>query len=322
MPEPTFIPRAVARRAPVPFGQQPPPPLWRSVLKTARPRQWVKNFLVFAAPAAAGVLTHPTVAIAATSAVVCFSIAASATYFVNDTLDREGDRLHARKRKRPIAAGHLSPSLAMGIGIAAAVLSIILAFVIDVVFRGGHPGFVIVIAAYLTISFSYARWLRHEPVLDLAAVASGFVLRAIAGGVVTGVPLSQWFLLVASFGALFIVAGKRQAERHALGADGIAHRSTLGRYSRQYLASVQTTAQAVTIAAYCLWAFQRAQSPHAQPLFFELSIVPFVLALLRYDLVVDAGGGGAPEDVAFGDRVLQGLGVAWIVIFGLGVYGF
>ena len=112
--------------------------------------------------------------------------------------------------------------------------------------------------AYVLVTLSYTMWLKHEPVIDLAAVAAGFVFRAIAGGVATGVPLSDWFLIVAGAGSLFIVTGKRHAEQVELGSDSLEHRRTLGEYSTAFLGYVRAVSSGVMITAYCLWAFENA----------------------------------------------------------------
>ena len=127
----------------------------------------------------------------------------------------------------------------------------------------------------MLVTLSYTLWLKHEPVIDLAAVAAGFVLRAIAGGVATGVPISDWFLIVAGAGSLFIVTGKRHAEQVELGSDSLEHRRTLGEYSTAYLGYVRAVASGVMITAYCLWAFENAAHTGDET-WFRLSIVPFV----------------------------------------------
>ena len=155
--------------------------------------------------------------------------------------------------------------------------------------------------------------------LDLGAVAAGFVLRAIAGAAATGVSVSNWFLIVAGAGSFFMVTGKRHAEQVELGDDSAGHRATLGEYSTGFLTYVRAVTSGVAIMAYCLWAFEKAAQV-GDDFWFQLSIVPFVLAVLRYALVVDQGGGGAPEEVVLADRVLQALGVLWVVCFALGVH--
>ena len=174
----------------------------------------------------------------------------------------------------------------------------------------------------MAVTTAYSLRLKHEPVVDLACVSPGFVLRAIAGGVATGVPLSDWFIIVASFGSLLVVTGKRSAEHAELGELRAAHRPTLSVYPAAFLRSVRLFAASVTVTAYCLWAFERSrQIGHGHhPIWFELSIVPFVIAVLHVELRFERGQGGAPEDLALRDHTLQLLGLVWVALFAVGVY--
>jgi decaprenyl-phosphate phosphoribosyltransferase len=278
-----------------------------------RPRQWLKNLLVFGAPAAAGQLTHRTALLYSLAAFVIFCLAASGTYCLNDVVDREADRRHPVKRHRPVASGEVSVRVAVAIG------AVLLAAALAGSAAIGRPRLALVVAIYVGVTVAYSVWLKHEPILDLGAVAAGFVLRAIAGGVATRVPLSNWFIIVASFGSLFMVAGKREAEVMLLGHEGESHRATLGAYTANFLRHVRSVASGVAMTAYCLWAFEKAHGSSGA-IWFELSIVPFVLGVLRYALLVDAGHGGAPEDVVLGDRTLQALAVCLAVLFAVGVY--
>jgi decaprenyl-phosphate phosphoribosyltransferase len=287
----------------------------RGMVRVARPRQWIKNVLVFAAPGAAGVLTHWHSFLLATGAFGIFCIAASGTYFVNDTIDAEADRTHPRKRTRPVAAGIVPPALAATTGAALLLLGVGLAWWM----AGWHLA--LVMAAYGTIATAYSLGLKHEPVVDLVCVAAGFVLRAIAGGVATGVPLSDWFIIVACFGSLLVVTGKRSVEQAAHGHG--AHRAVLEEYPPAFLRSVRLLAAAVTVTAYCLWAFERSAQEvgrHHHPIWFQLSIIPFVVALLHIELLFERGEGAAPEDLALHDHVLQLLCLAWVILFAVGVY--
>jgi len=288
--------------------------LARAAVRTARPKQWTKNVLVFAAPAAAGVLDQRDAMLQTMVAFVGFCLAASGTYFLNDANDAEADRLHPTKRLRPIAAGDLDVRTARIIAVVLIGLSFVVTAPINDFKLTG------IVAGYVAVTLSYTLWLKYEPVIDLAAVAAGFVFRAIAGGVATGVPLSDWFLIVAGAGSLFIVTGKRHAEQVELGSDSLEHRRTLGEYSTAFLGYVRAVASGVMITAYCLWAFENAAST-GDTTWFRLSIVPFVIAVLRYALVIDQGGGGAPEEVVLSDRVLQIVGLIWMITFALGVRG-
>jgi decaprenyl-phosphate phosphoribosyltransferase len=212
-----------------------------------------------------------------------------------------------------VAAGVVPVNVALGVGIGLLVAGILLGLLVK-----GQLALVITI--YVAINFAYSFWLKNEAVVDLAAVASGFVLRAIAGGVAAGVVLSNWFLIVASFGSLFMVAGKRHAEHLDLGEGREGHRATLGLYSLAFLRYVRSVASAVAIAGYCVWAFEKAAVAGHGAIWFQLSIAPFVLAVLRYALLLDAGQGGAPEEIVLGDRPIELMGAAWIFLFALGVY--
>jgi decaprenyl-phosphate phosphoribosyltransferase len=284
-----------------------------ALLRLARPKQWSKNVLVVAAPGAAGVLLHPQPAFRTFIAFVCFCLAASATYFLNDAIDVESDRNNPRKCKRPVAAGEVSVRAAITWSIALACAAIALCF-------AARWQLVLVIGGYFVLQLSYSLWLKHEPVLDLAAVACGFVLRAIAGGVAVGVTISPWFLIVAAAGSLFMVTGKRSAELHQVSAGVVSYRRSLAGYTEPYLRYVRSVSSSVAILAYCLWAFEKSAAVGEQS-WFELSIVPFALAILRYSLLLTQGDGGTPEDLVLSDRVLIGLGVAWVICFAIAVHG-
>jgi decaprenyl-phosphate phosphoribosyltransferase len=316
---PTTMVRAVTSQRegqPEPSGPRAASSRLSGLLRIARPRHWVKNLLVFAAPAAAGVLSHGTVAAHAAGAFGVFCLAASGRYFVNDPLDVEADRHHPVKRLRPVAAGIVPAPLAVVVGSVLMAAAIGLAWVL----AGSHLA--VVIAVYVGVTTAYSLRLKHEPVVDLACVSTGFVLRAIAGGVATGVPLSDWFIIVSSFGALLIVTGKRSAEHLELGELRGVHRPTLLAYPEAFLRSVRLLSAAVTVTAYCLWAFERsAQAGRGHhPIWFELSIVPFVIAILHVELRFARGMGGAPEELALRDRTLQLLGLVWVVLVAVGIY--
>lgn len=280
----------------------------RALARAVRPRQWIKNLLVFAAPLAAGVLDDADILLRVTFAGALMVLASSAIYLTNDILDADADRAHPTKSHRAIASGALSGTTA---GIAAAVLAV-----------GSLAGstlistdLMIVIGIYLLLQGAYVLGLKHQPVLDLAVVSAGFLLRAIAGGVAADVPLSQWFLMVAAFGSLYMVAGKRYSELRALGPQSVTRRA-LALYSESFLRFVWGTAAAVTITAYCLWAFE--MSPDTQMGWQTLSVAPFVLAMLRYGADIDRGAAGEPEDVVLRDPVLLTLAIVWIASFVVG----
>jgi decaprenyl-phosphate phosphoribosyltransferase len=285
-----------------------------AVVRSARPLQWTKNVLVFAAPGAAGVLDDWPELGAALLAFVAFCLASSGIYLWNDVLDVDADRRHPTKRSRPIAAGQL------GVGTAKVVGTVLLLAACAVAAGTGRWQTVAVVLTYVAATILYSAWLKHIAVVDLVVVAAGFVLRAAAGAVAVDVPMSKWFVLCTVFGSLFIVAGKRHAELGEIGEGAGEVRPTLETYTVGYLRGVLTLSCGAAIISYCLWALETKELADTQLPFYELSIVPMLTAMLRYLLLVEQGHGGAPEEVFAGDRVLQLLGLAWVITFGLGVY--
>lgn len=286
------------------------------LLRTARPRQWAKNLLVFAAPGAAGVLTQGTPLLRTLEAFLLFCLVSSGTYFLNDALDARADRGHPTKRYRPVAAGVVSVRMAL----AAAVTLMVLSIGVGVALRWRLG---LVLGIYVLLQVSYSVYLKHQPIFDLVSVASGFVLRAIAGAVAIPVPVSQWFLIVATFGSLLMVTGKRVAEHAELGDERGAHRATLDAYSQTFLRTVLAIAAGGAIIGYFEWAFNlqtAAIHHHADAIWYQLSSIPVFIALLRYTYLVEAGHGAKPEELVLADRPLQALGIAWMALFAVAIY--
>ena len=283
-----------------------------AAVRAMRPRQWMKNVLVFTAPLAAGRLFEGAVLRDAAFAFVAFCLVSATVYLINDVRDVEEDRLHPRKRFRPIASGELNPAAALVLATVTGVLGFALGFL-----TSWQLGLTLTI--YLVVQVLYSAFLKHLPVVDLAIVSSGFLLRAIAGGVATGIPLSQWFLLVAAFGSFFMIAGKRYSELKTVGADAGTRRSLL-RYSESYLRFAWMLAAVMVLISYSLWAFEnRGAGPVGLP-WTAISIAPFTLGLMQYALEVDTGNAGEPEDVVLHDRVLQAIGLVWIVTISVAVF--
>jgi decaprenyl-phosphate phosphoribosyltransferase len=280
-----------------------------ALLRAVRPKQWLKNSLVFAAPLAAGALLEPHIWPLVVIAFVAFCAAASGIYLLNDLLDVNEDRAHPKKRFRPIASG----SLGVPSAIVACVLALLIALGLPLLV--GLWNLTIVLAIYLVIQVAYCFWLKHLVVIDLVVVSSGFLIRAVAGAVTVGVPPSQWFLLVMSFGSLFMVAGKRFSEKLEVDQEGGATRRSLEGYSLGYLRFAWSLAATIALIAYALWAFELgAQSDFP---WAAISIVPFGTALLRYAYSIESGRAGAPEDTVLGDRQLAILGIVWLATFAL-----
>lgn len=284
-----------------------------ALIRALRPKQWIKNCLVAAAPLAAGSIFEWPILLATIVAFLCMCAASSATYLINDFRDIEADRRHPVKRYRPMASGALSPTLAL----TAAVLLIVVALALA---AWQAPALGFTVATYLVVSILYSLGLKYEPVLELGLLALGFLLRAIAGGVAADIPLSNWFLIVAAFGSLFMAAGKRHSELDRLrnaSAQQETSRPVLAGYTLPFLRFVWGLAASVTIASYCLWTFEVADGADGVPWAF-ISIFPFVLAILSYARDIDRGAAEAPEDAVFADRTLAVSGLMWLVLFGLG----
>lgn len=282
-----------------------------------RPKQWVKNVLVAVAPAAAGTLFHGSVFLKTLVAFVAFSLVASGLYLVNDIRDVEADRAHPRKSRRPIASGALPIPVAWG---ASGVL------LLAGLALGGLVAtwqLAVTLVVYALITTAYTLRLKTVPVIELACVASGFVLRATGGGAATDTRLSVWFVVVISFGALFIAAGKRLAEMPTATSEG-EHRAVLQEYSRSFLQSTLILCATISITGYCLWAFESTgivSRAHGREIFIELTVVPVVIGALHVLRLLDRGDGGAPEELAYHDRILQALGLVWVALMVIGLYG-
>ena len=284
-----------------------------ALVQAMRPRQWAKNVLVFAAPVAAGSIDDRSVALHSLLAFVAFCLAASGTYLVNDARDVASDRLHPTKRNRPIAAGLIPVSTAYVVGFVLVVAALAIGFA-----TARNLG--ITLIAYLALTTSYSFWLKRQPILDIVAVAAGFVLRAIAGAAATDLPISEWFFIVTSFGALLVVVGKREGELRSLGDQAREVRATLGAYTPDFLRYLRSVATGVVLVAYCLWAFDSAGGSPDGSTWFELSIVPFAVAIFQYGLILEQGGGENPEEVLTTDRAILAAGALWAIIYAYAVY--
>jgi decaprenyl-phosphate phosphoribosyltransferase len=290
-----------------------PPNLLLGMIKACRPKQWPKNVLVFVAPAAAGVINdwyHLKLTIVG---FVAFCMVSSATYLLNDILDVESDRKHPTKRNRPIAAGVVAVPLAIAMAVVLFVGGLGVALV-------DNRNLALVVATYAVLTTTYSLFLKAIPVIDLVILSAGFILRLLGGAYAAEVPVSDWFLIISLFGSLFIAAAKRFAEKKELGDRAAELRPTLGEYSLEYLNFLRAVSVTALVMSYCLWAVERAHLDDASP-WAQLSIIPFLIAVLRYALLVDQGKGSAPEDVILHDRQMQIMGVVWAAILMIGIYG-
>jgi len=282
-----------------------------AVLQSTRPRQWPKNLLVFAAPLAGDTVGRDDGFLYALAAAIAFVLASSAVYLVNDVVDAERDRSHPYKRSRPVASGRLAASHAIALAVGFVAVALCVGFVI------GEPLLSATIAVYLTVSFLYSAWLKHVPVVELACVASGFVLRVVGGAAATHVPPSGWFLLVCSLGALMVATAKRYTELTVLGADSARHRPAMRGYSPRVLRLAQRAVSVIMIVSYVLWA---ATEPGARTRAWHLvSSAALAAALVRFDRLTARATSKPVEDLIARDPVMVSCELGWLVLFAIGM---
>lgn len=278
--------------------------------------QWVKNVLLFVAPGAAGALFHRSVLTNTVIAFFAFSLVASALYLLNDLRDVADDRKHPKKQFRAIASGDLTPRLAVSVAVLLLVGGMLLPLLIS-----RPAGLYLILVIYIAETLAYVYGLKTVPIIEMAFVASGFFLRSYAGAVASHIPVSEWFLVVVSFGALFLVVGKRSAELRHVGA---SNRAVLREYTTDFLHSALTLAATVVVTAYCLWAFDTAStglsSVKHDIIPIRLTVVPVVLAILFIIRGAESSDGEAPEDLVLKNRIVQLLGLVWAVLIVSGTY--
>ena len=285
-----------------------------AVIRALRPEQWSKNLFVLAAP----VFAYGDRLSAVTRAdfgrtllaFAGFCLAASAVYLLNDVLDVEQDRLHPTKRRRPVASGEVPPALALTLSVALAVAGVALGFAV-----GGEPfrvGWILI--AYMALNVAYGLKLKHIVLLDAFCIATGFLLRVVAGGAAARAEISHWLLLCTLFLALFLGLEKRRAEIDLLGESGAEHRRTLGEYTRGFLDQMVTVLAACTILCYAMYTVDdqtAAKFGEHNRLVWSVPFVAFGVG--RYMFLVQSGkGGGSPTRVFLGGDLLFLLNsLAW-----------
>jgi 4-hydroxybenzoate polyprenyltransferase len=276
-----------------------------SLFVSLRPDQWTKNLIVFAALIFAVKLLDPAATAKATAAFLIFCALSGAVYLMNDVADREQDRLHPLKRTRPIASGELSPGAAMAGAAVLGTAALAAAYAL-------RPPFAMAAAAYLGLFVVYTRWLKHLVILDVMAIAIGFVLRAVAGGLVIDVHISNWLLICTMLGALFLGLAKRRHEMTLLAAGASGHRRILEEYDPYLLDQMIGVVAAATMVAYIIY----CASPDTHAYFgteWMVLTTPFpIYGLFRYlYLVHRKAGGGSPSDLLISDRPLLACVLLW-----------
>ena len=294
-----------------------------ALIRACRPRQWSKNLLVFAAPMFAFRFQSVELWWAVAVSLVCFCLLSSAVYLLNDSLDVEADRMHPRKCYRPIAAGLVSVPQALLTSLGFVILSLLLGLTVALPLAA-------VFLLYLVIQLAYCFRLKREPLLDLFCIASGFLLRAVGGGVAAQLALSPWFLLTVGLLALFLAVEKRKAELNLAEETGVLTRSVLTRYSIPLLLRLETLVATSAFISYSLWAAGPALNGASTS--WMLLTVPFVLVgIFRYQLLSDPQEAQrrrhslevpdvtteSPEEILFADQGIRLTVLAWLGVTAL-----
>lgn len=276
------------------------------LLKTMRPKQWAKNIFIFTALIFDGKLFNLDPLLQTLAGAGLFSLVASSVYILNDIADRESDLQHPSKKDRPIASGHLSLTWAWAAAITLLVAALPLAYLLS-------PSFLVICVIYFILNLSYSAKLKHIPLIDVIVLASFYLLRVIAGTTLIEVRrFSPWLYVVTSLLSLFIGLGKRRAELILQINKSGNSRPVLDGYSIDLLDQLITIVSGTTIVAYSLYTFSAPNLPENHSMMLT---IPFVLyGIFRYLYLIQAGEGGAPEDIALSDRPLQAAILIWALV--------
>jgi 4-hydroxybenzoate polyprenyltransferase len=282
-------------------------PSAKALVFALRPRQWTKNGLLFIALAFTLNLQDASLLVRTFGAFACFCALSSAGYLLNDVVDVEADRSHPTKRLRPIAAGQLPISLAVGVGIALAIVGLAGSFFIGLLFG-------VLALAYVLLTAVYSTSLKHLVLLDIFGLAGGFVLRAAAGAVAIDVPISPWLYIATLLGALLIALGKRRTELETLGVEAaVSHRRNLQSYSIEFIDQLILVISSAALMTYALYTFSAENLPKNHSMMLTIPVVLY--GLFRYLFLVREGDiGAAPEDLLFRDRPLMAAVVVWALL--------
>ncbi len=280
--------------------------MFKAILKAMRPRQWTKNAAIFAALVfdRQFFITGPF--LKTLGGFVIFCLLSGVVYIINDIADIEADRIHPKKRLRPIASGQLSIPAAR----ASVIVLIVLIFPASYLLS---PGFMLVGLLYLLVNLAYSQWVKHIPLLDVFSIAAGFVLRVAAGVMLIHVArFSPWLYVVTTLGSLYIGFGKRRAELAQLADGANSHRRVLAGYTIPLLDQFIIIVSSTTIIAYSLYTFSAPNLPQNHAMMLT---IPFVLyGIFRYlYLIQTTEKAGTPEEVLLSDRPLQIDIVLWVI---------
>ena len=289
----------------------------RHIIKVARPTHWIKNIFVFLPIFFGGALLNTTEVVAAALTFMSFSLAASAIYCLNDIIDVDADRAHPVKCKRPIASGAITIPQAYGMMTVSLLISIVLMFLLP----EGHAKSILVIIAYFVINVAYCLRLKEYAIIDVCIIASGFVLRILAGGYATGVHLSKWIVLMTFLLTLFLAFAKRRDDVLRMNTTGRAPRKNTSRYNLTFINQAITITGSVMVVCYVMYTV----SPEIIAQFatdkLYLTSILVILAILRYlQISVVDEKSGDPVKVELSDRATQLILLAWLLSFLIIIY--
>jgi 4-hydroxybenzoate polyprenyltransferase len=270
-----------------------------------RPRQWIKNGLIFAPLAFTASLHRPELLMRTMIAFVLFCALSSAGYLLNDVADIEADRAHPTKRFRPIAAGLVPIRFALVLGVILACSGVIGALALT-------PALGALAVAYLTLTAAYTLVIKHIVLLDVFAIAAGFVLRAVAGAAAIQVPVSPWLYIATMLGAMLIALGKRRAELLTLGIGAVSHRRNLHAYSVELIDQLMLIISSAALMTYSLYTFSADNLPKDHSMMLTIPVVLY--GIFRYLLLSRKGGAGTPEDLLIHDRPLLATVTLWAAL--------
>ncbi len=279
----------------------------KALFKLMRPRQWVKNVMVFFALVFDKQLFQFEPVLRTLAGAFLFSLISSVVYIFNDISDLEADRQHPKKKDRPLPSGLLPLRVAYGFAIFLLAITLPQAFLLE-------PAFAAVLAFYFLMMIAYTKWLKHIPILDVMIIAAGFVLRVHSGVTLIEVErFSPWLYVITTLGALYLGFGKRRAELNLLADGAKSHRRVLDGYTIPLLDQYITIVSGTTIVAYSLYTFTAPNLPENHTMMLT---IPFVIyAIFRYMYLVQVSEDtGAPEEVVLTDRALQIAIILWGVV--------
>jgi 4-hydroxybenzoate polyprenyltransferase len=282
----------------------------QGLVKELRPKQWTKNLIIFFPLLFSGKFGETSLIFAAAICVAVFCLISSGIYVLNDVIDVQADRAHPTKRFRPIASGALNVRLAVFVGLICVLLGFILAYTL-------RPALALVCLAYVVLNVLYSSALKNFAIIDVLCIASGFVIRAVAGAVAVRVIPSAWFLLCTSLGALFLALEKRRQELILLNENSSVHRKALDGYSSNLMSRLEALVVPTLLTSYAFYSFL---SQHGQWMMLTIPVVLY--GVMRYQMLSERENiTGMPEDVLWKDRPIQVTIVVWIAICALVVYG-